>query len=39
MTKKLDDKYINYPKMKEKKYTSNDLLMNEDEIRDMLQKG
>jgi hypothetical protein len=25
--------------MKEKKYTSNDLLMNEDEIRDMLQKG
>lgn len=39
MTKKLDDKYQNHPKMKEEKYTSNDFLMNESEIRTMLKEG
>ncbi len=39
MTKKLDEKYKNHTKMKEEKYTSNDILMNEDEIRTMLKNG
>lgn len=33
---KLDEKYKNYPKMKEKKYTSNEILMNKEEIKNML---
>ncbi len=37
MNKKLDDKYLNHPKMKEYKYTSNDTLMNEGEIENMLR--
>lgn len=37
MTKSLDEKYIEYPKMKEEKYTSNDVLMKEKEINDMLR--
>jgi len=32
-------KYKNHPKMKEYKYTSNDILMNEDEIHAMLKDG
>lgn len=39
MTKKLDEKYKNHPKMKEEKYTSNDMLMNENEIKNMLKDG
>jgi UDP-N-acetylglucosamine 4,6-dehydratase len=39
MTKKLDEKYKNHPKMKEHKYTSNDILMNETEINAMLKDG
>jgi hypothetical protein len=39
MTKKLDEKYKNHPKMKEYKYTSNDTLMNENEIHQMLKDG
>lgn len=39
MTKKLDEKYKNHPKMKEYKYTSNDILMNESEIHAMLKDG
>lgn len=37
MTKSLDDKYSEYPKMKEEKYTSNDILMHEEEIHTMLK--
>jgi len=39
MTRKLDEKYKNHPKMKEYKYTSNDILMNETEIHEMLKDG
>lgn len=39
MTRKLDEKYKKHPKMKEYKYTSNDLLMNETEIHQMLKDG
>ncbi len=39
MTRKLDEKYKNHPKMKEYKYTSNDILMNEKEIHSMLKDG
>jgi len=39
MTKKLDNKYTNHQKMKEEKYTSNDYLMSEDEIKNMLKRG
>lgn len=39
MTKKLDEKYKNHKKMKEHKYTSNDVLMNEIEIHSMLKDG
>jgi len=39
MTRKLDEKYKNHQKMKEYKYTSNDILMNEDEIKNMLKNG
>lgn len=39
MTKKLDDNYKNHPRMKEYKYTSNDILMKEKEIENMLRDG
>lgn len=35
----LEDTYKDYKKMKDLKYTSNDLLMNHDEIREMLKHG
>ncbi len=37
--KKIIKKYKNYPKMKEKKYTSNDILMNKNEIKNMLSNS
>ena len=39
MTRQLDTKYSIYPKMKEDKYTSNDQLMNQEEIKIMLWNG
>lgn len=38
MTRKLDSQYKEYKKMSEKKYTSNDFLMNEKEIHEMLKQ-
>ena len=39
MNNRLQDKYESYPKMQEYKYTSNDILMNEAEIVNMLRAG
>lgn len=39
MNNRLQDKYELYPKMQEYKYTSNDTLMNEEEIENMLTAG
>jgi FlaA1/EpsC-like NDP-sugar epimerase len=39
MTRKLNSEYTDYKKMTEEKYTSNDILMNQNEIQDMLKEG